>query len=173
MPITYELYENDQNMSSSLLGYVLIILSGLFCEINVNLSKCVGDKIDAKMITPITLFVSWIFRLLILVILDIQFNINLNNIILILFLAFAGIGMATLFFVMTLKLLAWVKSFFIMFNYFNFWYNFFKYYFIGRNYNYGYCFSNNCNFLYWWEITWKWIDEFYGILNRHNTVNDI
>ena len=110
LPITYELYKNDLNMSSFLLGDVLIILSGLFYAIDVNLSKYVSNKIDAKRITQITSFASGLFALLIIVILDIPFNINLSDILPISFLAFAGTGIATLFFVMALKLLGGVKT---------------------------------------------------------------
>ncbi len=109
LPITYELYKNDLNMSSFLLGDILIILSGLFYAIDVNLSKYVSDKIDAKRITQITSFASGLFALLITAILDIPFNINLNDIVPTSFLAFAGTGIATLFFVMALKLLGGVK----------------------------------------------------------------
>ena len=53
LPITYELYKNDLNMSSFLLRNILIILSGLFYVIDVNLSKYVSNKIDVKGITQI------------------------------------------------------------------------------------------------------------------------
>ena len=110
LPITYELYKNDLNMSSFLLGDILIILSGLFYAIDVNLSKYVSNKIDAKRITQITSFSSGLFALLIIVIFNIPFNINLNDILPISFLAFVGTGIATLFFVMALKLLGGVKT---------------------------------------------------------------
>ena len=109
LPITYELYKNDLNMSSFLLGDILIILSGLFYAIDVNLSKYVSDKIDAKRITQITSFSLGLFALLIIVIFNIPFNINLNDILPISFLAFVGTGIATLFFVIALKLLGGVK----------------------------------------------------------------
>ena len=37
LPVTFDLYKNDLNMSSLLLGDILIILSGLFYAIDVNL----------------------------------------------------------------------------------------------------------------------------------------
>jgi len=110
LPVTYDLYENDMSMSSLLLGDILIILSGLFYAIDVNLCKYVSNKIDAKRITQITSFASGIFALFILVIFDIPFNVNLNDIPMISILAFAGTGIATLFFVMALKLLGGVRT---------------------------------------------------------------
>ena len=110
LPVTFELYKNDLNMSSFLLGDILIILSGLFYAVDVNISKYVSNKIDAKRITQITSFASGIFALTIIIILDIPFNINLNHILPISFLAFVGTGIATLFFVIALKLLGGVKT---------------------------------------------------------------
>jgi len=110
LPVTYDLYKNDLNMSSLLLGDILIILSGLFNAIDVNLSKYVSNKIDAKRIMQITSFASGIFVLSIIIILGIPLNINLDHIIPISFLAFVGTGIATLFFVIALKLLGGVKT---------------------------------------------------------------
>ena len=61
LTVTHDLCKNDPNMSSLLLGDTLIILSGLFYTVDVNLSKYVSNKIDVKRITQITSFVSGIF----------------------------------------------------------------------------------------------------------------
>lgn len=110
LPVTYDLHVNNMNMSNLLLGDILIMLSGLFYAIDVNLCKYVSNKVDAKRITQITSFASGIFALFILVIFDIPFNINLNDIPMISVLAFVGTGIATLFFVMAIKLLGGVRT---------------------------------------------------------------
>ena len=51
LTVTHDLCKNDPNMSSLLLGDILIILSGLFYTVDVNLSKYVSNKIDVKRIT--------------------------------------------------------------------------------------------------------------------------
>jgi drug/metabolite transporter (DMT)-like permease len=91
-------------------GDALIILSGLFYAIDVNICKYVSDKIDAKRVTQITSFASGIFALLVLVILKIPFDVNLNDIPMMSILGIAGTGIATLFFVMALRLLGGVKA---------------------------------------------------------------
>jgi len=112
LTVTYDLYKNDLNVSSLLLRDILIILSGLFYVVDVNLSKYVSNKIDAKRITQMTSFVSGIFALLIIVILGIPFNFSLDFILPISFLAFVGTKIVTLFFVIVLKLLGGVKPFY-------------------------------------------------------------
>jgi drug/metabolite transporter (DMT)-like permease len=110
LPVGYDLYENGMSISGVLLGDALIILSGLFYAIDVNICKYVSDKIDAKRVTQITSFASGIFALLVLVILKIPFDVNLNDIPMISLLGIAGTGIATLFFVMALRLLGGVKA---------------------------------------------------------------
>lgn len=110
LPVTYDLYEKDMNISSLLFGDIFIILSGLFYAVEVNICKYVSDKIDAKRITQITSFISGFFALLLLIIFDIPFDIALEDIPLISIMAFAGIGLATLFFVMALKLIGGVRT---------------------------------------------------------------
>ena len=110
LPVIYDLYENDMSMSGVLLGDVLIILSGLFYAVDVNICKYVSDKIDAKRVTQVTSFASGAFALLVLVILNIPFDVNLNDIPLISLLGIAGTGIATLFFVMALRLLGGVRT---------------------------------------------------------------
>jgi len=110
LPIIYDLHKNGMSMSGVLLGDVLIISSGLFYAIDVNICKYVSDKIDAKRVTQVTSFASGIFALLVLVILNIPFNVNLNDIPMISLLGIAGTGIATLFFVMALRLLGGVRT---------------------------------------------------------------
>jgi len=110
LPVMYDLYENGMSISGVLFGDFLIILSGLFYAIDVNICKYVSDKIDAKRVTQITSFVSGIFALLVLVILKIPFDVNLNDIPMISLFGIAGTGFATLFFVMALRLLGGVKA---------------------------------------------------------------
>ena len=76
LPVTYDLYKNDLNMSSFLLGNILIILSGFFYAVDVNLTKYVSHKIDAKRITQVTFFASGVFALLIIGILGIHSTLN-------------------------------------------------------------------------------------------------
>ncbi|MGH1567213.1 MAG: EamA family transporter [Nitrosopumilus sp.] len=69
-----------------------------------------SDKIGAKRITQITSFASGLFALFVLIILDISFNVDLKDIPIISVLTFVGTGIATLFFVMTLRLLCGVRT---------------------------------------------------------------
>ena len=110
LPIVYDLHDHGVGLSSFLIGDVLIILSGLLYAIDVNISKYVSDKIDAKRITQITSFASGLFALLILIILDIPFDVDLRDVPMISVLAFVGTGVATLFFVMSLRLLGGVRT---------------------------------------------------------------
>ena len=110
LPVAYDLYDNDISTSSLLIGDILIILSGFFYAIDVNICKYVSNKIDAKRITQITSFAAGIFALLILIILNIPLDVDWKDIPMISLLAFAGTGIATLFFVMALRLLGGVRT---------------------------------------------------------------
>ncbi len=110
LPIAYDLHDSGINVSSFLIGDILIILSGLFYAIDVNICKYVSDKIDAKRITQITSFASGIFALLILVVLNIPFDVDWKDIPMISVLSFLGTGIATLFFVMALRILGGVRT---------------------------------------------------------------
>lgn len=110
LPIVYDLHDNDFLLSSLLMGDILIILSGLFYAVDVNICKYVSDKIDAKRITQITSFASGVFALIILFILNIPFNIDWSDIPTLSFLAFVGTGIATLFFIMALRILGGVRT---------------------------------------------------------------
>ena len=110
LPISYDLYESDIGMSSLLMGDILIIFSGLLYAIDVNICKYVSDKIDAKRVTQITSFASGIFALSIIVAFNIPFDVDLADMPMISLLSFVGTGIATLFFVIALRLLGGIRT---------------------------------------------------------------
>ena len=110
LPAMHDLYQNGMAISEVLFGDFLIMLSGLFYAIDVNICKYVSNRIDAKRVTQVTSFASCVFALSVLIILNIPFDVSLNDIPMISLLGIAGTGIATLFFVMALNILGGIKT---------------------------------------------------------------
>lgn len=110
IPIGYDFYTHGMNMSPIVLGDVLIILSGLFYAVDVNLCKYVSNKISSYRITQLLSFSAGLFALMMLFIFQIPFDIQIEHLPSITLIAILGTGMATVFFLLSLKLIGAIRT---------------------------------------------------------------
>lgn len=110
IPIGYDMYNTSFMFSNMVTGDFLILLSGVFFAVDINISKYVSDRIDSKRITQITSFVSGLVALGIILIFNIPFDITFNHIPGILLSGLLGTGIATFFFVLSLKFIGSVRT---------------------------------------------------------------
>lgn len=110
IPIGYDLYQHEMNLTSLVFGDLLILLSGLFYAIDINMCKHVSNKIDAKKITQISSFAGGGFALLVILAFQIPFNVSPSHIPNIAVVGIFGTGLATYFFIMALKLIGAVRT---------------------------------------------------------------
>ncbi|MGI0011242.1 MAG: DMT family transporter, partial [Nitrosopumilaceae archaeon] len=80
MPIGYDLYQHEMNLTNLVFGDLLILLSGLFYAIDINMCKHVSSRIDAKKITQISSFAGGGFALLLILVFQIPFNVSVSHI---------------------------------------------------------------------------------------------
>jgi len=110
LPVGYDMYNTGFMFSNMVIGDFLILLSGVFFAADINISKYVSDRIDSKRITQITSFVSGLVALGIMLTLDIPFDISFTHIPGILLSGLLGTGIATFFFVLSLKFIGSVRT---------------------------------------------------------------
>jgi len=109
-PIGYDMYSNGIMFSDMVTGDFLILLSGVFYAVDINISKYVSDRIDSKRITQITSFVSGLFALSIMFMFSIPFDITFEHIPGILVSGLLGTGIAAFFFILSLKFIGSVRT---------------------------------------------------------------
>jgi drug/metabolite transporter (DMT)-like permease len=110
LPIGYDMYNTGFVFSNMVTGDFLILLSGVFFAADINISKYVSDRIDSKRIIQITSFVSGFVALGIMLALNIPFDITFDHIQGILLSGLLGTGIATFFFVLSLKFIGSVRT---------------------------------------------------------------
>ncbi len=110
IPVGFDLYQNGFAMSELVFGDMLILVSGLFYALDINLCKYVSKRFDAKRITQITSLVSGIFALGLMLTFNIPFNIEWSQIPSIVLLSIIGTGLAAFFFIVALRLIGAVRS---------------------------------------------------------------
>jgi len=110
LPIGYDLYSNGFMFSNIVGGDLLILLSGVFFAIDINISKYVSDRIDSKRIIQITSFTSGLVALCLVFLLDIPFDVTIEHIPGIIFSGLLGTGIATFFFILSLKFIGSVRT---------------------------------------------------------------
>jgi drug/metabolite transporter (DMT)-like permease len=110
LPIGFDFYQRGMTVTNLVIGDLLILLSGLFFALDINISKYVSDRLDSKRITQLTSFVAGIFALGLVVFFQIPFDISLDHMPGILISGIAGTGVSTLFFIMALRLIGAVRT---------------------------------------------------------------
>ena len=80
IPVGIDLHQNGFMFSDLVFGDMLILLSGLFYALDINLCKYVSKRLDAKRITQITSFVSGGFALGLMLAFNIPFNVDWSQV---------------------------------------------------------------------------------------------
>ena len=109
LPVCYELIQSRLMPTNLLYGNLLVLLSGVFCAIDVTLCKYVTN-IDPKRITQLVSFVGAGVALFMIVIFQIPFNVDLKQLPSIILLGFFGTGMATFLFLISLKIIGTTRT---------------------------------------------------------------
>lgn len=110
IPVGFDLHQNGFAMSELVFGDMLILVSGLFYALDINLCKYVSKRFDAKRITQITSLVSGVFALGLMLMFNIPFNIDWSQVPSIVLLSIIGTGLAAFFFIVALRLIGAVRS---------------------------------------------------------------
>ncbi|MFB5644998.1 MAG: DMT family transporter [Nitrosopumilaceae archaeon] len=110
IPVGIDLHQNGFLFSDLVFGDMLILLSGLFYALDINLCKYVSKRLDAKRITQITSFVSGGFALGLMLAFNIPFNVDWSQVPSIVVLSIIGTGLAAFFFIIALRLIGAVRS---------------------------------------------------------------
>jgi drug/metabolite transporter (DMT)-like permease len=92
------------------IGDFLIIISGIFYALDVMLCRYLSDKIDSKRITQLTSAVSGAFAVGAVVMFHIPFNVDLASLGPIALFGVGGTGIATMLFLISLRLIGGVRT---------------------------------------------------------------
>jgi drug/metabolite transporter (DMT)-like permease len=110
LPVGYDFYSHGMIISEIVIGDMMIIMSGAFYALDVMLCRYLSDKIDSKRITQITSLVSGAFAVAALVTLHIPLNVELVSLGPIALFAIGGTGLATMLFLVSLRLIGGVRT---------------------------------------------------------------
>lgn len=110
LPIGYDLYQNGFSLTELVLGDLLILFSGVFYAIDVNFSKIISHRLDAKRITQMGSLIGGGFALCLLFAFQIPFDVSLSQIPRIAIVGLFGTGFATFFFIIGLRLIGAVRT---------------------------------------------------------------
>ena len=110
IPIAYDMSHTGMVMTELLYGDILIIFSGLFLAIDVNLYKFVSDRVSSHRIMQLYSFAGGAFALGIIVVLDLPFEIIWEQITPIILVSILGVGLPTMFFLIAIRLIGPVKT---------------------------------------------------------------
>lgn len=110
LPVANDLYQNGMVLNELVFGDLLILLSGLFYAIDINLSRYVTSKMDARRITQLGSFSAATIALGAVAIFQIPFEVSLSQIPSIVIIGIFGIGIATFFFYTSLKLIGAIRT---------------------------------------------------------------
>jgi len=110
LPIGYDFYNNGMMLTDLVFGDMLIILAGLLYAIDVNLCKFVSDRISSLRIAQLLSFIAGGFAIALLVTFQMPYEISFEQLAPISLIAILGIGLATVFFLMALRLIGAVRT---------------------------------------------------------------
>jgi len=110
LPVGYDLYNNGMVLTDLVFGNLLIILSGVFVAIDINLCRYVSNKIGPKKITQIVSFVGAGFAFGLIVAFQVPFDVSVTHLPGIAIIGIFGTGMATFFFLIALRLIGTVRT---------------------------------------------------------------
>lgn len=110
IPIMYDLSQSGMVLNELLIGDILIIISGLFLAIDVNLYKFVNNKISSHRIMQLYSFSGGLLALGVIFVLDMPMEVNWNQLIPITLVSILGVGLPTMFFLIAIRLIGPVKT---------------------------------------------------------------
>jgi len=110
LPLGYDFYQNSMSFANLVYGDMLILLSGLFYALDINICKYVSGRLDSKRIAQITSFASGAFALAIIVFFNIPLAFDISKLPSIAAIGIAGTGISTLFFIISLRLIGSVRT---------------------------------------------------------------
>lgn len=110
LPVAYDFYSNGMAISEIVIGDILIIASGTFYALDVMLCRYLSDKIDSKRITQITSLVSGTIAVAAMLAFHIPFNVDLFDLGPLALFAIGGTGLATMLFLVSLRLIGGVRT---------------------------------------------------------------
>lgn len=110
LPIGYDLYQHEMNLTNLVFGDLLILLAGLLYAVDINMCKHMSGMINAKKITQITSFAGGGFALFLILVFQIPFNVSISHIPNIAVVGIFGTGLSTYFFIMALRSIGAVRT---------------------------------------------------------------
>jgi len=110
LPVGIDLYENGFVFSNMVFGDFLVLLSGLFYALDINLCKYVSKRLDARRITQISSLVSGVFAVSLMFMFNVPFNVDWSQVPAIVVLSIVGTGLAAFFFIVALKLIGAIRT---------------------------------------------------------------
>ena len=110
IPVGNDFYYNGMVLTKLVMGDLLILLSGLFYALDINICKYVTDRLDSKRMTQITSFASGGFALCLILLLQIPLEISLSHMPGIIITGIAGTAMSAFFFVIALRLIGTIRT---------------------------------------------------------------
>lgn len=110
LPVGYELIQSKMAFTDLLYGNLLILLSGVFCALDITLCKYVSGKVDPKRITQLVSFVGAGFVLCAMAVLRVPFQVDPIQLPSIALLGIFGTGVATFLFLTALKLIGTTRT---------------------------------------------------------------
>jgi len=110
LPVGFDLYNNGMIITDLVYGDLLILLSGAFYALDINLCKYVSNKMNAKTITQLGSFVAGGFALCLIFVFQIPFEISISHLPSIAIIGIFGTGISTFFFIIALRLIGAVRT---------------------------------------------------------------
>ena len=110
IPVVYDMSHAGMVMTELLFGDILIIISGLFLAIDVNLYKFVSNKISSYRIMQLYSFSGGLLALGVIFVLDMPTEVTWDQMIPIILVSILGVGLPTMFFLIAIRLIGPVKT---------------------------------------------------------------
>jgi len=110
IPVVYDMSHTGMVMTELLFGDILIIISGLFLAIDVNLYKFVNDKISSHRIMQLYSFSGGLLALGVIFVLDMPIEVSWDQMVPVILVSILGVGLPTMFFLIAIRLIGPVKT---------------------------------------------------------------
>ena len=110
IPIGNDLFQNNFSLGHMVTGDLLIILSGILYAIDISLCKYLGDRFDVKRITQVISFICAAVAISLIIVFQIPMDVEVSQLPGIITMSVLGTGIATLFFLMALKMIGTVRT---------------------------------------------------------------
>ena len=110
IPLIHDIHQYGMAAPEMLYGNMLIIFSGLFLAIDVNLYRFVSERVSSHRIMQVYSFSGGVFALGMIFALDIPLEISLDQMLPVTLVSLLGVGLPAIFFVMSLRLIGSVKT---------------------------------------------------------------